>query len=204
VETLATAFVLGLTAGISPGPLLTLVLSSTLERGFGAGARVSLAPVLTDGPIVLAALFVLKDLDPRWLAAITLLGGLFVVWIGIQTVRSARQELELEARDGGGVRDLARGAIVNLLNPHPWLFWMSVGGPLLIDAWRQSPGLAVAFLVVFYGLIVGSKVLLAWITARGRRSITGIWYKRALVGSGVLLMALGMLLAWRGVGALLA
>lgn len=202
MEVLLTAAVLGLTAGISPGPLLALVLSSTLERGFGAGARVSLAPVLTDGPIVLVALFVLKDLDSSWLALITLLGGLFVIWIGVQTVRSARQEVALEPTGGGGAHDLARGALVNLLNPHPWLFWISVGGPMLIDSWRRSPLLAIGFLVVFYGLIVGSKILFAWITARGRRFITGIWYRRLLAGSGLLLIGLGALLAWRGSAAL--
>ena len=33
---------LGLGSGISPGPLLALVISTTLARGFKAGARVAL------------------------------------------------------------------------------------------------------------------------------------------------------------------
>ena len=37
---------MGLAAGVSPGPLLALVISSTLERGFGAGLRVALAATL--------------------------------------------------------------------------------------------------------------------------------------------------------------
>ncbi len=51
---------LGLAAGVSPGPLLTLVVSSTLARGFGAGLRVALAPVLTDAPIIVLAILVLQ------------------------------------------------------------------------------------------------------------------------------------------------
>ena len=29
--------------------------------------------------------------------------------------------------------DLRRSALVNALSPHPWLFWITVGGPLLVD-----------------------------------------------------------------------
>ncbi len=198
MEVLAAALALGFTAGISPGPLLTLVVTSTLERGFGAGLRVAIAPALTDGPIIALALFVLKDLPPAWLTAITILGGLFVVWLGVQTLRSARGELRVDAGGGTAALDLGRGALVNVLNPHPWIFWLSVGGPLLVGAWREAPALALGFLAVFYSLLVGCKILLAWMTAAGRRFLTGRWYRGALAASGLLLIVLGALLVWRG------
>ncbi len=201
METLATAFALGFTAGISPGPLLTVVITSTLERGFGAGVRVAIAPALTDGPIIAIALLVLKDLPTDWLRGITTAGGAFVIWIGIQTVRSARHELRLGDEPGSSMRDLGRGVLVNLLNPHPWLFWLTVGGPLLIAAWRDGILWAAGFLAVFYGLIVGCKIVLAWITARGRRFLTGAWYRRVLAASGTLLIGLGGLLIWQAVRA---
>lgn len=194
MEALATALVLGFTAGISPGPLLTLVVSSTLERGFGAGLRVALAPALTDGPIILIALVVLKDLPAGWLRTISLVGGAFLIWIGIQTVRSARAEIDLDGKGEAGLRDLGRGMLVNVLNPHPWLFWLTVGGPILLGAWRDGVAWAAGFLAVFYGLIVGTKILFAWITARGRRFLTGVWYRRLLAASGVVLIGLGALL----------
>ncbi len=199
METLLTAAALGFTAGISPGPLLTLVVSSTLERGFGAGLRVALAPALTDGPILAIALLVLKDLPATWLAGITLAGAGFLIWIGIQTLRSAGRKIEIDAEARGGLRDLARGMLVNVLNPHPWLFWLSVGGPLLIGAWHDGPAWAAGFLAIFYGLILGAKILFAWITARGRRFLTGRWYRRTLAASGLILIGLGGLLAWQGV-----
>ena len=42
MEAILLAFSLGLAAGLSPGPLLTLVVSTSLARGFGAGLRVAL------------------------------------------------------------------------------------------------------------------------------------------------------------------
>ena len=202
MDVLATALALGFTAGISPGPLLTLVLSSTLERGFWAGVRVSIAPLLSDGPILAIALLVLKDLPSAWLTGITLVGGLFVIWIGVQTVRSSRGELRTEdAVRGGAAVDLRRGALVNVLNPHPWIFWLSVGGPLLVGTWRQAPALAIGFLAVFFTLLVGCKVALAWLTAAGRRFLTGRWYRLLLAGSGLLLIGLGAVLVGQGVAA---
>ena len=63
MTSIATAFALGFGAGISPGPLLTLVLTSTLQRGFGAGLRVALAPLLTDAPIVILAVAVVGSIQ---------------------------------------------------------------------------------------------------------------------------------------------
>ncbi len=198
MEALLTALALGFTAGITPGPLLTLVISSTLERGFGAGVRVSIAPALTDGPIIALCLLLLKDLPATWLAGITLAGGLFLVWVGVQTIRSAGTEVRIDGSAGGGMVDLRRGILVNVLNPNPWIFWVSVGGPILIDAWRDAPIWAVGFLVIFYGLIVGSKIVLAWITARGSRFLKGVWYQRALAASGLLVVGLGTYVLWQG------
>jgi threonine/homoserine/homoserine lactone efflux protein len=39
-----TAVVFGLSAGLSPGPLLTLVIAETLKRGIAAGIRIAVAP----------------------------------------------------------------------------------------------------------------------------------------------------------------
>lgn len=199
MEALATALALGFTAGISPGPLLTLVLASTLERGFAAGVRVAIAPALTDWLIIAIALFVLKDLPAAWLTAMRLLGGAFVIWIGVQTVRSAGREIHIGEASDNGLRDLRRGVVVNVLNPHPWLFWFTVGGPILIASWRDSAVWAAGFLAIFYGLLVGCKVLFAWITARGRRFLSGRWYRGTLAASGLILIGLGGLLIWQSV-----
>ncbi|MFZ0611777.1 MAG: LysE family translocator, partial [Desulfobacterales bacterium] len=59
---LVTGIILGLSGGLTPGPLLTLVITETLKHGFREGAKVSLAPLLTDLPIVAAAVVLLHCL----------------------------------------------------------------------------------------------------------------------------------------------
>lgn len=63
IEFLSTGTLLGLAAGFSPGPLLVLVISETLRHSVKEGVKVSIAPIITDTPILLVALFVLTQLS---------------------------------------------------------------------------------------------------------------------------------------------
>ncbi len=184
---------LGWAAGIAPGPLHTLVLTTSLQRGFAAGARVAVAPLLTDLPIVTLSVLAVGALPagaPRWLAAV---GGSYVAYLGVVTVREAAAGPSAGSV-GTAQRDLRRGFVTNFLNPHPWIFWMGVGAPILVGAWERGPFPAVAFLVAFYGLLVGTKLVLAGLGARGRRLAASAWYPRVVAAGGLLLLAMGVLL----------
>jgi len=188
----------GLAAGLSPGPLLTLLVAVSIERGFPAGLRIAVAPLITDAPIVLLALLLLKDLPESFLGSLTLLGGLFVLYLGIQGLRRGAPTLQPVEAPPAAAKDLWQGAVVNFFNPHPWVFWISVGAPTLVSGWRQNPWDAVGYLVGFYGLIVSSKIGLAWLAAQGRHTLRGPWFRRILTLCGLLLVVLGAFLCYRG------
>ncbi|MEM1181023.1 MAG: LysE family transporter [Acidobacteriota bacterium] len=195
-EALITGLSLGLAAGFSPGPLLTLVVTTTLERGLGAGARVAFAPLLTDLPIVAAALLVSAMLPPLALSLLSVGGGLFVIYLGIDTLRRSREPMPTEA--GGDMKDLWRGALVNVLSPHPWLFWLGIGGPQVVGLARTTTAGAAGFLGLFYAALVGSKLVIAVVVARGRRALGGAGYRRVVAFCGLLLIGLGAWLLWTG------
>lgn len=187
---------LGLGAGISPGPLQTLVVTSTLRSGFGAGVRVAVAPLLTDTPIVAASIFAISSVPETWVRSIAIAGGLALVAMGAWEILHARANAS-RTEESGATSDTLKGVVVNLLNPHPWLFWIGVGAPTLVTAWRDSPGRGLAFLIGFYTLIVGTKIALAAaIAAGGRRLSPGARYW-LLIAGGSLLAAFGVLLAIR-------
>lgn len=202
MEPILLALSLGFAAGISPGPLTGLVISTALERGFAAGWRVAIAPLLTDAPIIALALLVLRHLDPGFLTVLTIGGGLFVLWIGASTVWKSRRvsirELTTEAADAGAA-DYLRGAVTNLLSPHPWIFWVTLGVPTVIGSWRTSPPVALGFLATFFALLVGCKVVLAWLIARARSRLSDRWYRTLLSASGVLLIVMAIALVAQGV-----
>lgn len=199
---LFAGILLGLSGGLAPGPLLTLVASETLRHGARAGIWVALAPLLTDPPIILATVLLLGPLTDQSLplALIHLGGGLYLAWLGLQGLRF--QGAELEPTDPAG--SLRRGVIANFLNPSPYLFWLAVGTPTVLEAWRHGWSAAITFVAVFYALLVGSKVLLAVALERARSVLRSRGYIILMRGLGLLLLAYALPLlreSWRLLGA---
>ncbi len=188
---LGSGIVLGLAAGMTPGPLLTLVVSETLRHGSGAGMRVALAPLVTDLPIILASLYLLARLSDmqQLLGLIALCGAAYVLVLAWQTLRIQAVQLHLKP---SGSHSLLKGVIANLLNPHPYLFWITVGAPLILESLPDEATLSDArgpllFLAVFYVCLVGSKVLLAILTGRVRGLLAGNAYLYIMRLLGLLL-----------------
>jgi threonine/homoserine/homoserine lactone efflux protein len=121
------------------------------------------------------------------------------VWLGVEALRDAPAPVEAAAGGAGSAAatgSLRRGAITNLLNPHPWVFWITVGVPILGDGTATE---AMVFLIAFYLMLVGSKLVVAALLSAGReRLLRGAGYRLALRASGVLLLAAAVALAIEG------
>ena len=90
IHFLAIGTMLGLSAGFAPGPLLTLVISETLQHDIKSGVKVALAPIITDLPIIIFTLLILAKLTNfhNILGIISLIGGfLFYLWAAKVFVR---------------------------------------------------------------------------------------------------------------------
>ncbi len=166
---------LGLSAGFSPGPLLALVVSQTIRHGIREGAKVAFVPVITDFPIIFASTLLLTNLSEyrAILGLVSLVGGLFLVYLGIENLRTAGMEVTWEE---GEPRSFLRGAVVNALNPHPYVFWMTVGGPLILRGASENLLSPALFIASFLGCLVGSKMLLAVVVGRSRHFLSGKTY----------------------------
>ncbi len=196
MDTLLAGLALGFASGVSPGPLLALVITTTLSMGLRKGISVAIAPLLTDLPIILITLTVVSQVSSTVVAALSLCGAVVVAWFGISSLRSARTaDLTALEHAPAHARPWRQGALVNVLNPAPWLFWSTVGAPLLVVTWRDSPSGAVLFLLGFYLLLVGMKVLLAVGLASARHRINDRSYRIILTVAGAMLLVFAALLA---------
>jgi threonine/homoserine/homoserine lactone efflux protein len=189
---------IGLVAGISPGPVLTLVVAETLKGGWLRGAEVAAGPLLADGPIVLLAVGVLAQLPPGLVPAISVVGGVFLLYLAMTVGLNGRRAVlpcsqRLSARGGFLTGVLARG-----LSPNPYLFWFLVGGPTLIQASQSGWWLAVAFLVGYYSTVVGSNVGLALVLQRWIGLLSDRVYRGLLLASSLILAAYGAVLVAHG------
>ena len=185
--------VFGLAAGLMPGPLLALVIHQTLRHGPTEGIKVAVAPLLTDLPIVVAALFAVNwvaDADSV-LGAMSLAGAAFLGYLAYESVTT-----DVSTLDGPvtPARSLQKGVAANLLNPHPYLFWLTVGAPILWQAWATRPVNAAGFLGAMYGCLVGSKMLLALLVGRSRSVLTSRAYRLLVRALGCVLLVFAVLL----------
>lgn len=190
--------VLGLSAGFSPGPLLALVISQTLQHGTREGLRIATAPLFTDIPIICVGMLLFASLGkPEFLLGIMSFAGcIFVGYLGITSLRQRPVDLELSA---AAPRSYFKGIFTNALNPHPYLFWFSVGIPTILKADRQSSTLAaIAFVAAFYVCIVAAKMALAVVVGRSRDFLTGASYLRIMRCLGIVLIGFSLILLYDG------
>lgn len=190
---------LGLTAGLSPGPLMTLLLAESLRGGWPAGFRVSVAPLVTDSVLVSLALLVAAPLPPWGIAAISVVGGGILMWMGWGTLRSRPAETAVVSTTAVG-NPLGKAIATNLLNPQAFIFWLTVGGPILRDAYGRS-GIAgpLTFMGAFFAVMISINFVLAFSISRGRHLLKGPGYQWTLRGAGLILVILGITRLWAGV-----
>jgi threonine/homoserine/homoserine lactone efflux protein len=195
---------LGLSAGLAPGPLLALVIQRSVQGGLASGLRIAVAPLLTDLPIVVLSFLLVGRLPEAGLDIMLGIGALFVLWLGTNAYRHAGDDIDTTVSTSAR-QDFLHGALINFMNPHPYLFWVAVGAPTVVRAWRTEPWLAVVFIVLFYALLIGSKVTLAFVFSRAR-ALPQRQYTWMIRFSSLLLLVAGALMlftAWRNLSPIL-
>lgn len=197
IDFIISGIVLGLTAGISPGPLLALVFSETIRHGKKEGIKVALAPLITDLPIILFALFLLSHLAEYDLVigVISLTGGIYLVYLGVENLRTriAISEDRLQKKNA-----LKRGVVANLLNPHPYIFWFTIGGTIIHTTWDIHFSVTLLFILFFYSLLICSKIAIVLVLARSRSFLRSKYYILVVRALGIVLLVFSVLFVREG------
>jgi threonine/homoserine/homoserine lactone efflux protein len=186
-EFLISGILLGFASGISPGPLLAMTISESIQHGSRAGIKVALSPFITDFLIVsVILLFLLKfdKYDPV-IAMISLVGSFYLIYLGISSLRTKNIDLELKTKK---TNSLKKGIIVNFLSPHPYLFWITIGGPILFNALDLGISSSILFVAGFYALLVGSKIIIAILVGRSREFLKSNYYLYTIRSLGLVYM----------------
>jgi len=94
IDFITIGIVLGLSAGFAPGPLLTLVISETLQHDIKSGIKVAISPIFTDLPIIILTLSILSQLSDfhNILGIISLLGGSVILFMGYESMNPKSPE----------------------------------------------------------------------------------------------------------------
>jgi threonine/homoserine/homoserine lactone efflux protein len=93
-----SSFLISLSGALMPGPLFTLSVRETLRRGFWVGPLLATGHALIELALVVGLALGLSEFlgEGTGTAIIAILGGLFLLWMGYEMLRTApRQELRL-------------------------------------------------------------------------------------------------------------
>lgn len=172
---LSMGSILGLTSGITPGPLLTLVISETLKHNRAEGVKVAISPLITDIPIIIVSFFLFSKFQHLniVLGIIALLGGTFMAYMGYVTWQTKGLRTEALTVTPNSLR---KGIMANFLNPGPYLFWVTVGTPLLLQALQINLAAVAIFLSAFYILLIGSKITIVLLIAPSKSLLSNRLY----------------------------
>ncbi|MBI4329475.1 MAG: LysE family transporter [Chloroflexi bacterium] len=204
-----TSFAVGLSGAVSPGPLLTIVISQSARRGFWAGPLIVAGHTGLELGVVIALAAGLSQILRQGgvVGAIGLVGGVILLWMAWGLLRSARQATALlpaQPAYGGRSRSTAlglvgMGVLVSLSNPFWALWWVSVGGALLVQALES----AVVGVASFYlGHILADLVWYSGVSALvggGRRYLSVPLYRGVLLACAVFLAFLGLYFLGTGI-----
>ena len=225
-----SAFIIGFSGAMMPGPLLTVTISESARRGFIAGPLITLGHAVLELALVLALAGGLSFFLTRGgvAQAIAIFGGAFLVYMGWGMARDAltgRVSLPVKqgAADGdapagdkaagpaasqagalpgsGGLHPVAAGILVSLANPYWLLWWATIGLGFITLSLKSGYAGLTSF---FTGHILADLAwysLVAAAIAGGRRFITDRVYRGILVVCGVFLVGLGAYFLYYGLTA---
>ena len=172
----------------TPGPDTLFVLSRGIEDRT-AGLRAALGVttgILFHTALVAVGVAAVYRTVPAAERAVQVLGGLFLVYLGVDTLRSASGGRSSSA--GGGVRE---GFLINALNPQVALFFLAFLPGFAARGGGGAGGTSVAVLGATYAALTALYLGVVAVVADGaadalRSERTARWLDR--VAGGILLL----------------
>lgn len=188
----------GLSSGISPGPLLTLVITQTLKHNKKEGIKISFVPMIADIPIILIIFMIFQHSAKinLFLSLISFAGALFLFYLAYETFKTKRLTINPQNHKPAS---FYKGILTNLLNPHPYLFWIAVGVPVALKAYHAGWKNLMIYFLSFYILLVGSKIGIALLIEKSKKFISSRIYFWIMKILGITLLIFALFFVYEGI-----
>lgn len=210
-DLLAFGFAAGLALAIPLGPMAILLINTTMSRGLRHGVVGAFAMATVDFSYALLVFLVgalISSFLSAWGVLLSLAGAAILLALGTQTLirnialLNQPDRLDIEAVANGSLgRTFLTFAGATVLNPPTALYFLAIAPT--VSRFSSDPGLAPA-LIFAGGVFIGSIIWQQGLALAGLslRAVTSNRV-RAIIGTigGVLIIALAISLAVRGLGA---
>ena len=191
------SLLIGFSGAASPGPLLALSIKETLHNGWKAGPLIAIGHSILELFVVIGiSIGINQVFDSNFIAkTISLFGGIMLIILGIQTIIS-NKEVDLndtnETSNLNSKTLLLQGALVSLSNPYWFIWWVTIGATLIINASDQG---VLGIASMYIGHILADIV---WYTAvslilvSGFKFLSNKIYNYLLLFCGIFLCLMGI------------
>ena len=182
-----------LAIAVVPGPGQVAVVARTSASGFAHGLLTAVGIVFGDYVLIAIAVFGLSALAQSWAGVFSAggaLGGGYLIWLGVQTLRRQPQRVEIKAVEvPSWSSDFAAGILVTLGDPKAVVFYISFL-PAFVDMQRISGSDVMIIMVVATVVVLGVAIAYAYMAERAKALFRGEGGRRLLdiAASGALLV----------------
>jgi threonine/homoserine/homoserine lactone efflux protein len=194
VHFLIKGLLLGFSIAAPVGPIGLLCIRRSLHSGRLAGLATGLGVATADACYAAVAGFGLTGVMSFMIGArlwLTLIGGLFLCWLGVRTLRSHPSEAALEGADLQTHHAYLSALALTLTNPLTILFFVAAFAALGLTVAHDR----LAAVAMIAGVFTGSTLwwlLLSAAAARLRGHLDTRWLQRVNWISGAILLGFGL------------
>ena len=204
-----TAFLVGLTGAMVPGPLLSITITSVVQRGFWAGPLIVLGHGILEIFFIGLLLLGLSEFLTRSeiITLVAVMGGLFLIYLGFDIIRNVfkgklklpgLQDVSLGEPEKKNMHPFLAGILLSISNPFFTVWWATIGLTYLALALKAGPAGLLAF---FSGHILADLAWYSTVAAAivgGSRFISSNLYNIVLGVCGIFLAGLGFYFVYSG------
>ncbi|WP_245618888.1 LysE family transporter [Methanogenium cariaci] len=189
---LIIGFVIGLSGALAPGPpTLIATIRGSIREGWTAGPKISAGHAAIEAAVVLVIIAGIAAAAETISVPVALAGGAVLMEFGFLTVKESMNAGIATDATGSAENPYAAGAITSAANPYFWIWWLTVGSSLVLEALAAGPLLVVAFMAGHWASDFGWFSLIAAGSARGTSVLSVRQYRIVLAACGVFLIIFG-------------
>jgi threonine/homoserine/homoserine lactone efflux protein len=196
-----TSFIIAFSGAMMPGPLLTVTISESAQRGGWAGPKLIAGHAVLEIGLIAGILLGLAPLlqNETFFIIVALAGGGIMIWMAWSMFSSLPTlELKNEATAKRQNNIYLSGILMSLANPYWIIWWATIGLGYILSSMKYG---YIGIIIFFIGHILGDLVWYSGISfavGKGRSLFTNKVY-RILVGScAAFLVAFAVWLIYNG------
>jgi len=197
-----SSFIIAMSGAMMPGPVLTVAISESTQRGFFAGPLIVLGHAVLEISLLVLLTLGFADVikNPGLMGFVGIAGGAVLLWMSFDMLKGIRHlRLDLSRGKSAWGGPVMAGFLTSLANPYWIIWWATIGlGYVIISMKFGFIGVAVFFTGhILADLLWYSAVSL--FVSRGRKYISDRIYRGIIGACAVMLVFFGIYFGVTGI-----